>query len=120
MQALSPMVLGLLIFTPMLIAVGQIFFKISTDHLAAKVGSPYLAIMFQPYFIIGVAIYGAATLLWVYVLKNVQLSYAYSFMALTYVMVPLLAMYFLKETINMRYVIGTAVIIAGVLITNSQ
>lgn len=120
MQSISAPILGLLIFTPMLIAVGQVFFKISTDQLAEKVDAPYLAIMFQPYFIIGVAIYGAATLLWVYVLKSVQLSYAYSFMALTYIMVPLLAMYFLKETINIRYVIGTAVIIAGVLITNSQ
>lgn len=120
MKALTAPVLGLLIFTPLLIAVGQIFFKISTERLEAKVGSPYLAIMFQPYFIIGVAIYGAATLLWVYVLKSVQLSYAYSFMALSYVMVPLLAMYFLDETITARYVLGTLIIITGVLITNSR
>lgn len=66
-------------------------------------------------FIGSLAIYGEATLLWIYVLKTVPLSYACSFMALTYVIVPVLAHLWLGEPLTAKYVLGKGLVIAGLL-----
>ena len=88
-----------LILTPIIIAAGQILFKMAGDRLAVT-GAPFYAAFFNPIFIAAVSIYGLATLFWLYALKTAPLSYAYSFMALSYVMVPILAAFFLNETIR--------------------
>jgi len=61
-------------------------------------------------------IYGAATLLWVFVLRSVPLATAYSVFSLAFLIVPLLARVFLGEPISPNTIIGGAVIVAGVYI----
>lgn len=114
---LSPMVGGLLIATPIMIAAGQIMFKKTSERLLTRADSGFISIAFDPVFITALALYGTATLLWIYVLKTVPLSYAYSFMALTFVIVPLLALLFLGESLSWRYGVGSALIIAGLIIS---
>ena len=48
-------------------------------------------------------------------LKTVPLSYACSFMALTYVIVPVLAHLWLGEPLTAKYVLGKGLVIAGLL-----
>ena len=114
--SLSPAVAALLILTPVIIAGGQILFK---QAGVRGNGDPFVQTLFDPVFIVAVALYGLATLMWVYVLKAVPLSFAYTFMALSYVLVPLLAVMFLGETLNWRYGLGALLIIAGLLIVQS-
>jgi len=116
--ALSPLMLGLLIFTPAIIALGQVVFKVAADKVAAS-GAPFHMVIIDPFFIIGVAMYGAATVMWMYVLRAAPLSFAYSFMALAYLMVPIFSWVWLGETLSVRYFIGTMVIIAGILIVQN-
>ena len=111
--------MGLLIFTPIMIAVGQVLFKMTGEKLASS-GAPIYAMFFNPVFILGVGIYGFATILWVYALKTAPLAYAYSFMALTFVMVPILAAFWLGETMTLRYVVGAGLILVGLLIVQTQ
>lgn len=104
-----------LILTPFLIAVGQVMFKMTGAKLAGAKAISVQAALFSPLFISALALYGGATLVWVYVLKTVPLSYAYSFMALTFVFVPVLAHFWLGETVSPRYMIAVALIVLGLV-----
>jgi len=116
-SGLTPLIGGLLILTPIMIAAGQVLFKRTSERLLARSDAGFLSIAFDPFFIAALALYGTATLLWIYVLKAVPLSYAYSFMALTFVIVPLLSFIFLGESLSWRYGVGSALIITGLAIT---
>jgi len=118
MTKLTLPVLSLLIATPFMIAIGQVLFKMTSQRLVDNQGKFY-TVLFDPVMILALAIYGSATLLWIYVLKTVPLSYAYSFMAMTFVLVPILAAIWLGDTITLRYAGGAACIIAGLLIIHS-
>lgn len=116
LAGLSPLVSALLIATPIMIAAGQVLFKKTSERLLARSDASFISIAFDPVFIAALALYGFATLLWIYVLKTAPLSYAYSFMALTFVIVPLLSLLFLGESLSWRYGAGSVLIIAGLMI----
>ncbi len=118
LTSLSPLTIGLLIFTPGIIAGGQILFKMASTKIETT-GAPFHMIILNPIFIGACTLYAAATFLWAYALKTAPLSYAYSFMALSYVLVPVLAYFWLGETVGWRYAIGMTCIILGLLIINS-
>lgn len=119
MTSLPLPILALLIATPCAIAIGQVLFKVTSSRLLEQTNQNILGVFLDPVFICAGILYAGATLLWIYVLKMVPLTYAYSFMALTFVFVPILAYTFLGEGIGFRYVIGTTFIITGLVITNS-
>lgn len=118
MRELSPLTYGLLLLTPLLIAIGQVLFKMTSERLVAE-NAPFHTVLFNPVFILALTIYGGATLLWIYVLKLVPLSHAYSFMALTFVIVPLLAALWLGESVSLKYAFGAALIIAGLMVVQT-
>jgi len=105
--------MGLLVATPFLVAAGQVMFKMTGMRLADYPTPPVQSAMLSPVFLGALALYGGATLLWVYVLRTVPLSYAYSFMALTFVIVPLMAHFWLGEAISPRYYLGMGLVLAG-------
>lgn len=108
----------LLVLTPIIIACGQVLFKMASQRIVSS-GDKFHMILIDPVFIFSCAVYAAATLLWTYVLRTVPLSYAYAFMALTFVVVPILAIFWLGETITTRYVIGGVLIISGLFIAQT-
>jgi drug/metabolite transporter (DMT)-like permease len=114
-KALPLHVLGMLVLTPFLIAAGQVMFKLTGEKLAAYPAQPFQSAVLSPVFISALALYGGATLLWVYVLKTVPLSYAYSFMALTFVIVPVLAHLWFGEPLSAKYFLGMGLVVAGLL-----
>lgn len=63
-----------------------------------------------------VALYGSATLLWIYLLTYIPLNKAYPFMALCYVLVPIMAFLFFGEQVSMAYFLGCALILAGIFV----
>ena len=65
------------------------------------------------------SIYAFGTIVWIFVLKQVPLTIAYSFMGLTFCFVPLLAQLFLGEALTLRYFLGVALIIGGMVAINS-
>ncbi|MGJ8562045.1 MAG: EamA family transporter [Alphaproteobacteria bacterium] len=116
--SLSAPIWALLGLTPLMIASGQVLFKLTGDRLARS-GDPFYTVLYNPVFILALAIYGIATLLWIYVLKTVPLAYAYSFMALTFVIVPLMAALWLGETLTLKYALGAVFIIIGLFIVQT-
>lgn len=99
------------------ISIGQVLFKLASPSFpqAITAGS-IMAFVFNKYLFSALVIYGLATFLWVYALKLVPLSVAYPFMALAFVIVPLLGVVFLNEPFNLRNIFGTMLIISGILV----
>lgn len=70
-----------------------------------------------PVFYLSLAIYGMATVLWIYVLSRVPLTMAYPWMAGAMVIVPLLGLFLFGERVAPIFWVGIALIAVGLAIT---
>lgn len=116
--SLSPVTWLGLLGTPLLIAMGQVLFKMTSSTAGDFSLRGLLALAANPVLIAALALYGFGTIVWIYVLKSVPLALAYSFMGLTFCFVPLLAQLFFGEPLTFRYALGTLLIFAGLLAIN--
>ncbi|CAN7186841.1 MULTISPECIES: transporter [Ensifer] len=116
---LTPTVWFGLFFTPVLISAGQILFKLTSAKTGNASAQGLLALALSPTLLIALAVYGIGTIIWIFTIKSVPLTIAYSFMGLTFCIVPLLAAVFLGEAVTLRYAFGAALIISGMIIINS-
>jgi drug/metabolite transporter (DMT)-like permease len=73
-----------------------------------------LALAFSPVVIIGLVVYLSGTFFWLIALSRADLSYAYPFASLNYVLVLLSAWWLLGEQPSPTRLIGVAVICFGV------
>jgi drug/metabolite transporter (DMT)-like permease len=62
------------------------------------------------------AIYGVATVAWIYLLRFVPLTRAYPYMSLTFVIVPALSVMLIEERLSTNYFVGVALIVSGILL----
>jgi len=100
------------------ISIGQILFKLASRKIVFKNYSQFLYDLTQNnYLIIGLVLYALTTMLWVGLLRIVDLRYAYPIMALAFVIVPVLAKYFLGEELKFSSVLGGLIIVAGVCVS---
>ncbi len=72
--------------------------------------------MTRPLIIVGLLMYATSALLWIIVLSKADVSYAYPFLSLGYVLVTFLSYVLLKEKVNKLRIVGVCVIIIGVII----
>ncbi|MGI2032917.1 EamA family transporter [Rhizobium panacihumi] len=107
-----------LLGTPLLIAMGQVLFKMTSNTAGDFSVRGLVALAANPILIAALVLYGLGTIVWIYVLKSVPLTIAYSFMGLTFCFVPLLAHLFFGEPLSFRYAVGTTLIFAGLLAIN--
>ena len=101
--------------------VGQIFIKkginsITSLNFSGNLLFTYINIFSSPYVMIGLSTYFISVLLWLYVLSIVDLSYAFPFLALSYIMVIVGSWVFLGESISAIRLIGVLVICIGVFV----
>ena len=104
-----------------LVVVGQTLAKLGMQSLgnidtSRGLAAFYLKVFLNPYIIMGTLLYGSAVFFWLYVLSKAELSFAYPFLALTYVLVILAAWLILGESIPVLRWIGLFVICIGVFI----
>ncbi len=62
-------------------------------------------------------LYGLATIAWIWALRQVPLTTAYMFMSLGFVLVPIMSHFVLGEALNIRIALGSAMIIAGIMVS---
>jgi drug/metabolite transporter (DMT)-like permease len=102
---------------PVAMAAGQILFKRAASQISPGAGGSWLIeVAGLPLMWVAVALYAGATLLWVRILTSVPLSRAYPFTALAFVLVPAASYLFFQEPITLRYALGTALIVVGVVV----
>ena len=70
----------------------------------------------NPFVIVGLSIYLAGSFFWLTALSRVQLSYAYPFASLSYILMLIASWAFLNEEISLLRLIGTGIIIIGVVL----
>lgn len=97
-----------------LLAVGQLLFKKAALAGAAE-AFPWAFL--NGWMALALVLYGAATLLWTWILRSTPLSVAYPFAALAFVLVPVLAAAVFGEALTARVLIGAALIVAGIVVS---
>jgi drug/metabolite transporter (DMT)-like permease len=70
----------------------------------------------NPYVVIGLAIYVAGTVFWLTALSRVDLSYAYPFASLSYIVMLIASWQLFNENITVLRLLGTLVVCLGVFI----
>lgn len=109
--------ISLLVTFPCIMAAGQILFKLTamrTKGLSLYPAFQTMAV--QPIFYLALAVYGAATVIWIWLLSRYSLAIAYPFAVLAVIFVPLLESVFFGSRTTPLYWLGMALVITGVLI----
>jgi drug/metabolite transporter (DMT)-like permease len=102
------------------ISLGQMLLKMAALNLKNPdaMGIWVAGYCINVYLIGGVFLLGMSTLLWIWVLRTLSLSIAYPFMAMAFILVPLLAHFLLQEPIGWRNLAGGALIVIGVAVVS--
>jgi drug/metabolite transporter (DMT)-like permease len=104
---LRPAAVALLTVAALLAGAGQLLFKIGAqgrERLIEFLNLPILA---------GVALYGAGTVIWVYMLSSEKLVNVYAFTALTFVLVYAGGVLLIGERISAAGLLGVVLILTG-------
>lgn len=108
-------ILSVTLSVVMSLAVGQWLFKATARAWTSE--KTLFSVRVMAWLIPSLAVYGVATLAWIWVLRNTDLKTAYPFMALAFVIVPIGAVYFFGERITPVYCAGAVLIVLGVIVT---
>ncbi|MCC6167820.1 MAG: multidrug resistance protein [Caldilineaceae bacterium] len=100
---------------------GQTVLKLGVSHPGASDATANLfsliaLIMRSPLVLLGLLLYGVGALAWIAVLARLDLSMAYPFLALNFVLVTLVSRLVLGETVPAMRWMGILVIVSGILL----
>jgi multidrug transporter EmrE-like cation transporter len=71
------------------------------------------SIALSPLIVLGLAVYAAGVLIWLFVLAKVELSLAYPFVGIGFIATMLLGAFLLNENLSLARIAGTLLICAG-------
>lgn len=111
--------LSLILFTVLLLSVGQILFKLASDDIVLNPAG-LLPSLLSFKLVVAFTVYSVATILWLIALKDVPLRMAYPFAALAFFIVPTLAHFLLGETLGWNTYVGASIIALGVIVSVSR
>jgi len=118
---MNPQSLILILASVCLSAMAQVSFKIGVSAATAAEragsGGPLLLhAILTPGVIAGLALYGIGTLLWLAALSQVELSQAYPFVGLGFVLTSLFGYLLFGEALGPQRVIGTLLVLGGIVV----
>lgn len=101
-------------------AFGQTAFKMGVTRISfapdAAVMSKIIGFAGSPFILVGLVLYGIGTLFWLFALKQLDLSLAYPFVAMSFIVVFLIGVFGLGEPWNMTRVLGLLIITIGLVV----
>ena len=100
-------------------SLGQVFWKIGMNSIGAIDNfsiSGIISMFFNPIVVLGLFMYGLSTIFWLIALSQKDLSYVYPFISLTFIFVLFLSYFVLKEQISTARIVGTLIIIIGLMV----
>lgn len=113
----------LILFSISIAVAGQILLKIGINHIGIvdfsgleALKQLFFGVIKSPLVISGLFLYVISAAIWLVVLSAVDLSFAYPFIGLTYVMVLILSRFILKEDVNLIRWAGALIITIGVIV----
>jgi multidrug transporter EmrE-like cation transporter len=113
------MIVLLAVMSILLGAIGQFGLKLASADLQTGNGLWQLGLsMLNQKMILAIVCFAASMLMWIFVLRKMELSIAYPMVSLGYVFVMLLSIQFLNESICFSKIIGTGMIVSGVIVLN--
>ena len=117
------MTIGLILVSVTLAAVAQVTLKAGMNHVTdasggqlALNGDSLKQIASQIWVWAGLAIFAVSAVLWLFALSRANLSFAYPFAALGYVIIVVASIVFLDEHVQPLTWVGVALIIGGILL----
>ncbi|HAZ28779.1 MAG TPA: hypothetical protein DCY48_03345 [Candidatus Magasanikbacteria bacterium] len=112
--------IGIILVNVALAVSGQVAIKIGMKQIGYITSGNTLSLILKSfsnwYVLFGLGAYALAAVTWIVVLSRVELSYAYPLLSLGYVAIVLISILFLKEPLSIFRLLGTALIIAGVVL----
>ncbi len=115
-------VIWLIGFSVITSVAGQTTIKLGVEHPdASSLGTSGALALIQfvlrsPLVLLGLFLYAISASAWIIVLSRVDLSYAYPFVALNFVLITIVSRLFLSETVPSLRWIGIGVICLGILL----
>ncbi|GGD76370.1 EamA family transporter [Paenibacillus nasutitermitis] len=106
----------LILANTLMLVTGQFIWKYGLMQKAKPFESfrTIVELVFSPYILGGLFIYGCATVLWLYIVSKVDLSLAYPIQSLAYVISIVGAYYIFDESLSALKIVGCLLILAGV------
>jgi uncharacterized membrane protein len=100
-------------------SLGQVFWKLGMNSIGSIDSFSLVEIVkifLNLYIILGLIMYGLGTVFWLIALSNKDLSYVYPFIALTFIIVLFFSKFLLHEEVGTYRIIGTLIIIIGLIV----
>ncbi len=107
----AAIVLGALLCT----VAGQLLFRGAA--LSANVNGGFFNPKSLMLFATAIALYGVMTLLWAHALRELPLSRAYPFMALSFLIIPVAEHLLFGQVWSWNAILGGMIIVAGIIVT---
>ena len=112
--------IGSILFVVSAMIAGQLLFKLSAQNLVVDKGLTSLLLSFLTWqFCLALLFYASGTLLWVILLKYVPLNLAYPFVALSFVLLPIISYFLFVEPLNPRYFVGLSFFMTGLYLVST-
>ncbi len=112
-----------ILLTLLLTAIGQLVLKWRLNSLDVSLPEQGLEkvvflfkLVFDPFVFSGLVLAFIASITWMAALTRFEISFAYPFMALNFIIVPILGIYFLDESVTVLKMFGLGLIVAGVVL----
>ena len=104
----------LIVVAVFMIALGQVFWKLGTNQTGA--GASITKTIMNVWFVLGCIMLLGSSVVWILALQRVDLSYAFPFQSLAYVFIFFFSIFLFKEPVTVMKVIGTLLVISGVIV----
>jgi drug/metabolite transporter (DMT)-like permease len=112
-----------LIFAVLLAGGGHLLIKHGLAGIApgqAPLAERLLQYFLAPFVVLGLAVYGAGTLLWILVVSKREISYLYPITALNYVLIGVGGMLLFDEPVSLMRWAGILVVVLGVALMQTS
>lgn len=101
-------------------AIAQMFLKIgvsSVEHVTTdSVLTRVVAYLLSTQVLLGLVLYAVGAVIWLFALKQIDLSMAYPFVGMSFILVFFLGVMVLGEPFQINRLVGSLIIIAGLLV----
>ncbi|MBU0679601.1 MAG: EamA family transporter [Verrucomicrobia bacterium] len=110
------------LFWTLTISAAQVLWKLAVDKTGGlfKPGvslfNSTMSLLMSPYMIVGLILYAAATVFWMYLLAKYDLSFIYPMMSMVFIFTLLASRFVLGEPVGMQKWFGVSAIIVGIVL----